>query len=54
MTKELTALSILTAVVILSWIGWFVFETNSTLSKLDFTQKTVQTLDPTLKTEVLQ
>lgn len=54
MTKELTALSILTVIVIFSWIGWFVFERTSVLSKLDFSQKTVQTLNPTLKTEVLE
>ncbi len=54
MTKELTALLILTAIVISSWIGWVVFERSSILSETDFSQKTVQTLDPNLKIEVLE
>ena len=54
MTKELTALLILTAIVISSWIGWLGFERNSILSEVDFSQKTIQVLDPALKIEVLE
>ena len=54
MTKELTALLILTVIVISSWIGWLVFERNSILSEVDFSQKTIQVIDPALKIEVLE
>lgn len=54
MTKELTALSILTEIVLLSWAGWLFFERDSVLTQTDFSQKTVQTLNPVLDLEVLE
>jgi len=54
MTKELTALLLLTVIVISSWIGWVILEKKSVLSEVDFSQKTVQPLNPNLNTEILK
>lgn len=54
MTKELTILLTLIASLIFSGVGGLVFERNSLLSEVDFSQKTVPFLDPTLKLNVLQ
>ncbi len=54
MSKELTALLILGAIVISSWIGWLVLEQKSILSEVNFSQKNVQQLNPTLETEFLK
>ncbi|NIT03745.1 hypothetical protein GTO10_02315 [Candidatus Saccharibacteria bacterium] len=44
------ALAFLTAVL---WVGWFLFEKESVLERVDFSAKTVQTVDPHLDVGVL-
>lgn len=54
MTKELAiifALIVLTGVI---WTGWFIFEKNSVLKQQNFSEKTIQSINPNLKTEVLE
>ncbi|MDP1710571.1 MAG: hypothetical protein Q8L46_01370 [candidate division WWE3 bacterium] len=54
MTKELTAILILTAVAISSLVGWVFFERSSVLTQVDFSEKSAAPLNPTLNTQVLE
>lgn len=54
MTKEITAILILTAIAVTSLVGWFFFEQNSVIKRIDFSEKAAAPLNPTLNTQILQ
>lgn len=53
MTKELSVVFVLTVLTALFWVGWAFFERGTVLNRLDFSAKSVQPIDPTLKIEIL-
>lgn len=54
MTKELAAISLLTVIAAASWFGWLFFEGASVLTQVDYSEKTAETLNPVLHTEIIQ
>jgi len=53
-TKELATTFALIVLTGIMWAGWFVFEKNSILKQQNFSEKTIQSINPNLKTEVLE
>lgn len=54
MNRQLTLTAVLTVVTLIVWSAWFVFDLVSSPSRPNFNNRSVEPLNPNLRTEALR